>query len=380
MRARRLWDAGATNVGLPCRTPVTHGLAIDNGGDGTARSAVPSLLIDTFASAAPWAAEDPLGAPSAAIALTAVTDVFAPVGASSSLRADVTSAAAGHRIGRGIGPLDLTDFSELRLWARSDQVADGSVSRPMRLRIEIGSVVLPIGNPANLWHRLVPIARPLTWEFLRVALDDLNPAVATAASAIRITVEDHTAIGIDPAMTVWFDELIACEPRLAADATAELLALLDAQFVLNAPVPARVFVPGAAEPAVPWIRVVMDDVAFCDRRTVASTMKVDFVDGGYRMRAESVAYDLRYRIEPVTADPADYVAIVDFIIDTLAHRRTLLVGGAECPLDRLPSTSRDRRGDAPVLRYVVAARTDISDVGSYTPVADVAVMTDVGAP
>ncbi len=341
---------------------------------------VPSLVIDSFAAAAPWTAEDPVGAPSAEVTLIAVTDTFAPVGNASSLRIEVTPAGGGHRIERNVAPIDLTTFDELRWWVRADRIGDGSPSAPMRLRAELGSAALPIGSAMNTWHRLVPVTRSNTWELVRVALDDLDPQVAGAADTIRLTVIDHSADGIDAAVTVWLDELIACRPHLVADPTDALVGLLDGQLVLAAPVPAALSVPGSVEPASPWIRVAIDDVAFCDQRTVSTSAKSDFVDDGYRLRPESIAYDLRYRIEPATADPAEFVAIVDFVIATLAHRRTLLVGGLELALDRLPATKRDRRRRAPVLRYVVAARTERTDDRVFMPVAEIELLTDVATP
>lgn len=360
-QSRPVGDSGATNVLRGRRRPTP----------------VSSLVIDSFAAAAPWTAADPVGAPSAEIALTAVADTFAPVGNASSLRVEVTSAGGGHRVERNVVPIDLTTFDELRWWVRADRISDGSPLAPMRLRIELGSAALPIGSAMNTWHRLVPVNRPNTWEFVSIALDDLDPQVAGAADTIRFTVVDHSAAGIDPAMTVWLDELIACRPQLVTDPTAALVDLLDGHLVLTGPVPAALFVPGGVEPAPPWIRVAIDDVAFCDRRTVSTSVKSDFVDAGYRLRSESIAYDLRYRIEPATADPAEYVAIVDFVIATLAHRRTLLVGGLELALDRLPTTKRDRRRRAPLLRYVVAARTERTDNRVFAPVAEIELLTDV---
>jgi len=370
-----------TPTGQPCDPRATNR---GPDGDGLAsahayKSGVPSALIDSFANAGLWTGTDSGGAASGELALTTVIDIVAPIGGPSSMRVDASSAAAGHRFERPFGPLDLTPYSELRWWTRCDRLADGSPSDPVRLRVELGSAALPIGSPGT-WHRLVPVGRPNWWELTRVAIDDLDPQVATAADAIRFTIVDHTADGVDPSATVWLDDLLACEPRLVADVTDALIDELDGQLVLAGPVPAQLFVPGAAEPAVPRIRVIIDDVGFSDRRTLVGDMKTDLVDTGYRIRSESVAYDIRYRIEPVTTSPANYVEIVEFVIDTLAHRRALRVNGIECPLDRMPATDHDRRGDAPVLRYVAAARTDVTDQQVVVPVTDLDLTTEVSRP
>jgi hypothetical protein len=340
---------------------------------------VPSVVIDSFANAGLWTAEDFLGAASIELTLTSVADIVAPIGSPSSMRVEATSGAAGHRFERSFGPIDLTQFSELRWWTRSDHGSDGSPSAPIRLRVELGSAALPIGSPGT-WHRLVPVARPNFWELTRASLDDVHPLVAAAANEIRFTIADHTADGINPAMTVWLDELLACKPRLVADATDALIAELDGQLVLGGPVPAELFVPGAAAPSIPWIRIVIDDVGFSDRRTLVASTKTDFVDAGYRIESESIAYDIRYRIEPVTSSPAEYLEIIEFVIARLAHRRALLVNGVEHPLERLPATDCDRRGDAPVLRYVAAARTHVLDEQVVIPVSDLELMTEVARP
>lgn len=341
---------------------------------------MPSLVIDSFASAAPWSAEDPGGAASAEITLTAVTDSNAPVGTANSMRIAVTAAGAGHRIERSFGPIDLTQFSELRWWTRCDSAADGGPSTPMRLRVELGSAAMPVAAVGNTWHRLVPVIRRDTWELIRVALDDLDPLVAAAANTIRFTVIDHTAIGLDSSMTAWLDELMACEPRLVADITDALIDVLDGTLVLAGPVPAELFVPGTAEPPAPWIKVVIDDVGFCDRRTIITGTKTNFVDTGFRIRSEAAAYDIRYRIEPVAVDADDYLQMVEFIVATLAHRRTLISNGVEHALERLPATRRDQRRDAPVLRYVAAAYTDIAADQVFVPVAELQLATEVAQP
>jgi len=339
---------------------------------------VPSIVIDNFTSAAPWTMTDPGGIASAEVGLAIVPG--GPTDTSTSLRVETTSASAGHRIERTVPAVDLTEFLELRLWVRSDRAADGSPDRPLRLRIQLGSAALAVGAPGNLWHRLVPVASAGTWELVRLALDDLDPLVASATDTVRITVEDHTVAGVDPAMTVWLHVLIATENRLVADATAALIGLIDGSLVLAAAVPARLAVPGGTEPAAPWIRVVLDDVAFSDARTTTTSTRTDVTENGFRLRRESIGYDLRYRIEAVTTEPGDLLTIVEHVVSTLAHRRTLQVNGADLPLDRLPSTERDRRGDVPVLRYVITARTDVTDTATYVPVSSVELGAEVALP
>src|SRR5699024_2372781 len=139
-----------------------------------------SVLLDSFDNAASWSAEDGGGAPSAELAITSATDHVAPIGSTASLRLDATSGAGGHRIERSFGPVDLVRFTELRWWNRVDHAAGPDTAATTRLRIELGSAAMPIGSPGT-WHRLVPVARPRTWELVRASLDDVDPLVATAA-------------------------------------------------------------------------------------------------------------------------------------------------------------------------------------------------------
>jgi hypothetical protein len=339
---------------------------------------MPSVVIDSFANTGLWSGQDPLGGPSSELTLTTVTDVAAPIGSPNSMRVAATPGASGHRVVRTLAPLDLTDFTELRWWVRSDRVADGSPTAPIRLRLELGSAALPIGSPGT-WRRLVPINRPRTWELVHVSLDDLPPQVVGGVEEIRFTVVDHSAAGIDPTVVLWVDELLACDPRLVSDVATALVAELDGKLIFGGtPVPAALLVPGAVQPAAPYLKVVVDDVAFSDRRTLAGGGKVDVVDTGYRVQGESVAYDVHFRIDPVTSSPTRYVAMVELVLDRLAHRRGLVVNGVELPLDRLPSTDHDRRGDVPVLRYTVAARTQVLDDEVVVPVSTLELATQAG--
>jgi hypothetical protein len=343
-------------------------------------SSVPNVVVDSFANAGLWSAQDTAGAPSTALSLTTVTDMAAPIGSGDSMRVAASPSAGGHRFVRTLPALDISDFTELRWWVRSDRVADGSPSAPTRLRLELGSTALPIGSPGT-WHRLVPVTRPAAWELVRVSLDDLPPHVATGVEEIRFTVVDHTAAGIDPTAVVWLDELIACKPRLVSDVSIALVDELDGQLVLSGtPVPAALLVPGAVQPAAPYLKVVIDDVAFSDRRTLAGGGKVDVIDTGYRLQRESVAYDIQFRIAPVTISPEEYVALVELVLDRLAHRRGLVVNGVELPLDRLPATDHDRRGDVPVLRYNVATRAQPLGGQVVVPVSAIDLATEAALP
>ena len=277
----------------------------------------------------------------------------------------MSAAATGHFLTRTIVPLNLSNLPELRFWFRATQPSDGSPDRPFRLRLQLGSAALPVGAVGNTWHRYLPVAQANGWQFVRVALDDLAPAVASAVNTLRFTCVNTTL-----AWTGWLDDLIAVRPEVIADVDAALLAQLN--LVLNlggTPVPAQVDLDGMADPTAPWIRIIHYEAAYSDLRTSTARPRTDFTDTGFRLRPEAVAYDLFYRIEAVADDRADQAAILEFVLDRLGHRRGLLVNGALLQLDRVPTPERLEEADSMVgLCYRVAT---LQERGTQQPVLPV---------
>lgn len=331
---------------------------------------MPSTLIDDFDDHTLWSALQPGGLPSAEIVLATDVDVHG----TASMRVDVSAAGDGHFITRSFGPMDITGLSELRLSYRTTRPSDGTPDRPFQLKMELGSAAMAIGAPGNSWHRYLPAFEADRWHFVRMALDDLDPLVAGAADTVQVT-----ALNIAASWTAWLDGLIASDPQLIADVDAALEELLDGQLVIGGPVPAHVHVPGAPEPVAPWLRIVHYDAAFSDLRTTSQRSRTDFTDTGYRLRPESVAYDLCYRIEPVTNDRAEHSQMIEFVLDVLGHRRSLLVNGAQLPLDRFQgSHADDVLGDVPALRYRVATRQERGTHLAVEPVKEITLATGLG--
>lgn len=238
----------------------------------------------------------------------------------------------------------------------------------------MGSAAMPIGAPGNDWHRFIPFLERNRWAFVRLALDDLDPLVAGAANTLRFTCVNAVA-----SWTAWLDDLLACDPAMILDVNAALEGLLDGILVIGGPVPSQVHVPGAPEPAAPWIRLIHYDAAYSDLRTTCQRSRTDFTDSGFRLGPESVAYDLHYRVEPVTTDPAEHAEMTEFILDVLGHRRTLLVNGVHLPLERIDPIHRDARSDLPVLRYRVSARQDRGTPRLVVPAAEIILETDLAS-
>lgn len=332
------------------------------------------LLIDDLQSAAPWSAHRPDDTPSPELALVADTSEFRHLPDQSSGRVEASASSTGHYLRRALPALDLDDLDELRFWLRSGQPADGSPERPFRLRVELGSAALPVGAPGNEWRRLLPVEEAGRWQFVRLALDDLAPAVRGAAAELRLTVVDAAG-----GFTAWLDDLAACRPELLADVDTALLALLDGTLSIGGvPVPAEIAVPGAAAPGEPWLRLTPYDVAFSDLRTGARRPRTDFTDAGFRIRPESVAYDLAYRIEAVTSDRGEQAQILEFVLDVLGARRDLLVAGLPHPAERVAaSPPEDAWNDAPVLRYRIQARRERGAPRHVLPVAETVLTTDL---
>ncbi|MEM7305799.1 MAG: hypothetical protein AAF682_03980 [Planctomycetota bacterium] len=329
---------------------------------------MPAVVLDDFTDSTLWSSSNP-----AQLALVDDTGVHAGFG-DASVRVEASATAGGEFFERTVAAVDLSALGELRLWYRSSVVADGSTQAPFQLQLELGSAALPVGAPGNDWLRYLPAFQGDRFEFVRLALDDLDPQVATALDTLRFTVVPPAGDGVS--WTAWLDGLLACRPQLVVDVNAALVAALHNNLTLGAPVPAQVHAPGAAEPTAPWLRLVHYDALFSDPRTTAQRTRTDFTETGYRLSPESVAYDLDYRIEPVTADPLEHAEMVEFVLNTLGPRGTLPVLGTELPVERLGSHKSDAKGDSALLRYRVRARQDRGLPVPVTPVGEVALETE----
>lgn len=335
---------------------------------------MPTALIDDFSDETLWQALTPANAPSPEIALT--TDQPAPTLAAdgASLRTALTAASAGHRIERGFGPVDLSDFSELRFWARAGEPATGAPSAPFRLEMRLGSAALAIGAPGNDWHRRIPAEAGGVWSFVRIALDDLDPAVRAAADTIALF-----ALPADDAGSaiVWLDDLRAATPRLASDADAALIAALDGILQIGGnSVPAAIETPGGPAIPGPLIRIVNYDAVFAEVRGGQSRRRGDHTQTGHRIWPEPEPWDLMYRIDFVSADRAEQAAMLDFTLATLGGRGLLDVGGIGQPIERVANVMPDDAlYPAPLLRYRVACMLDRGAPISVLPVAEVRLET-----
>ena len=335
---------------------------------------MPTAVIDDFSDETLWQALTPANAPSPEIVLA--TDLPAPTraGDAESMRAAFTAASAGHRIERGFGPLDLTDFPELRFWVRANQPASGAPGTPFRFELRLGSAALAIGAPGNDWHRYLPAEPGGRWSFVRVALDDLDPAVRSNASRIAFFALPAAGAGD---VILWLDDLRAGAPRLAADANTALVAALDGILEIDGnPVTAAIEAPGQPAIAAPWIRIVNYDAAFAERRGGQDRRRADFTQDGHRIWPDPEPWDLFYRVDFVSPDHDHQAAMLDFTLATLGGRGLLDVGGLGQPIERIANVMPgDARAPAPLLRYRVACTLDRGGAVAVKPVAEVRLAT-----
>ena len=332
---------------------------------------MPAILLDAFNDATLWAGLTPGGTPSAEIALS-VASLGAPGSPeATSLAIAATAAAIGHRVRRTVVATDLSTVSELQLWHRSTRPANGGAETPFRLRLALGSATLPVGAPGNSWHRYLPADAAGRWQFVRLALDDLAPAVRAAVTAIEFKVSDAST-----AFTTWLDSLVAAQPRMVVDVDTALLAVLNGKLVLGgSPVTAMIAAPGNTEPMAPWIRLVQYDAAPAQERMTWEQRHTDFVDDGHRIRPGLTAYDLYYRVDFVTPSRADQSAMLDFVLDALDDG--LPLPGMRLRVERVANVvPLDALQPSPVLRFRVAAWAQRGAVQTVKPVKTVTLDTE----
>lgn len=339
---------------------------------------MPTTLIDDFSNETLWQALSPASAPSTEIVLA--TDAAAPAvpGGGSSVRATFSPASADHRIERAFGPVDLSLFPELRFWVRSSLPAAGTPEAPFRLSIRLGSAALAIGAAGNAWLRRLPVEQAGRWSLVRLALDDLAPAVRSAAGRIEIRALAAPGAG---GFTIWFDDLRAARPEMAADAAAALVTALDGILMLGgAPVPATVEAPGAATAAPPYIRIIPYDAAAASYRGGQASRCADFTADGHRIWPAPEPWDLFYRIELVTPDADEQAAMLDFVAARLGGRSVLDIGGFGHVVERVPNHMPDDAPPAsPMLRYRLAAWIERGLPTAVKPVGEVRLTADLAA-
>lgn len=341
---------------------------------------MPQLVLDAFDVLAVWTGLDAVLAPSGDVTLAAAPVAHPFATTQDAIEVGIGAGALGHRIRRSFPATDLTPFERLTLWHVTDVAMNGQPGGALQLRLQLGSVALPLGNPGNIWHRYLVQEAADVWSYGVFALADLPAAIRGAVTEIEITVTDSN--GADHRLTL--DALAADLPRMASDVDQGLLIRLNGilQFGGN-PVPA--FIDPAPPPPLgqPAIRLIPYEVTRNDRRAVTQLRRADVTDDGYLMSPAPHPWDLFYRVEFLADSRAAQVAMVDFVTTQLGPHSWLPIGNRSFRVEQIePTRPDDQMADAPSLRYRVSAWADgAGGTGriAAVPVADLQIATELVA-
>lgn len=314
-----------------------------------------SLLVEPMDDAARWTAVGSDGVtPSTEIAVNDEQDVVGYGVDGRSARVTGSTLAAGHALRRTIAPVDVSDQAELRLSIRADRQA-GAAGAPFYLELRLGSAALPLTDPANTWHRLLPVRTKRTWETIRLSLDDLTPTVAGALTQLQLRCVDASA-----PFTAYLDDLIAVRPQMLADADRALEQRLAGITVGGAVATVAVRADAQAVPAAPALDIVHFDLRFAPDRVRDQNRLRDFTEHGARLVPLGDPYYVDYAVTPFAADRAAQAALVEAAVDRLSPFDELTVDGERLPFELIWIVGRDRiggaAGDVPVLFYRVGVR------------------------
>lgn len=273
-----------------------------------------------------------------------------------SLEVVASPAAAGHLLRRTLpAGVDITDRTELRLSIRANRRA-GVPGAPFFLELRLGSTAMPLSDPANTWHRLLPVRTPHTWETVRLSLSDLPAQIAGGVTQLQLRC-------LDAPVTVYLDDVIAVLPQMLADADRALQTRLAGISVGGSAVTAAVRAPGQQAPAAPALDIVHFDLRYAPHRLREDRRLRDFTAGGAREVSLGEPYDLDYALTPVAGDRATQAALLEGVLDRLTPYGELTVDGERLPAELVWITGQERiggaAGDVPVLFYRVGVRRPV---------------------
>jgi hypothetical protein len=319
-----------------------------------------SRIVDSMNDAAPWTALAPDGV-SASTQVTMVADPhtagWGPDGVSARITAG--AGAGGHRLQRTFAPVNLSEFTELRLSIKTHSAPGGGLV----LEVRFASAAVAFDDPANGWHRLIPTQARRGWTGVRMSLDDLPAAVANAVTGIRLRC-------LAAPFVVHVDDVIVVRPRPLADADAALLAALDGIKLGAQPVVAAIRTPAQPLPAAPAVDIEQFDIRYAPGRVIDAPVFRDHTVDGHRDGVAGTPFDLDYAIRPVAADRATQAELLEAVLDRVPAAGELVIDGDRAPIELLGLAGSDRIGGAvgepPVLVYRVGVRAP-AVVGARVP-------------
>jgi hypothetical protein len=321
---------------------------------------VSAQSVDPMNDATQWPALEPDGVtPSTELTIQDDTAITGHGADGVSARIAATAAAEGHLLRRTLSPaLDVSEATQLRLSLRADRAA-GAARAPFFLELRLGSAALPLSDPANTWHRLLPVIARHRWETVRLGIDGLDPAIAGALSQLQLRCVDA-----DPPFVAHVDDLTAVRPQMIADADRALVARLDGIPVGGATAAAAVRLPSEALPSAPALDLVHFDVRFAPSRVRDIVAAQDFTSGGgLRLVPLGDPYDLSYAATPVAASRADQAELIEGVVDRLAPFDELQLDGDRLPVEMVWIDGPDRVGGAPVADPVLFLKVGARQAG-----------------
>jgi hypothetical protein len=303
---------------------------------------MPLTLLDDMTNSAAWKALAPDGvSASTEISLTIDPTRFPTSRDTSSGRISASTKALNHTLRRTLGPVDLTNFDEIRLWINSDRAADGTSSRRFYLEMRLASVAMPLNDPGNTWQRYLPVAEAGSWDSLRFSLGDLPAVVRNSLNTIQLRCSDSSA-----AFNCNLDDIIAVRDAMIGDVDTALQSQLNNVLVVGgARIPAVLHPANAPQnQARPYIEILQYDALYSLERTDSAQTRGDYNDQGYSVRPPSNAFELFYQITAVANDRPTQAAMLEFILGTLPARGQLSVSGYLLPMESIYVCPRDQLG------------------------------------
>lgn len=238
--------------------------------------------------------------------------------------------AMQHRLRRSLANLDLNPYEEIRFWVWSNRPADGSPERPFFLEARMGSAALPIEAAGNTWRRAVPVSQVSSWELVRLTLGDLPAGVRGAANSMELRCLDARQ-----AFVCHLDDLAAVRERMIGDVDEALLARLHQQLSVDGNLVRAVLAHPEHPPTTvePYMLLRQYDLQYDSERTRTVRERGDYSGGGYWLRAVSVAYNIYYAVDVVTATRLQKTQVMEFILAQLSPTAGLLVNNVLLTVD-----------------------------------------------
>ncbi|MFI1169999.1 hypothetical protein [Streptomyces melanogenes] len=316
-------------------------------------------VVEPMADAAQWVATGPDGAtPSVDLAIHDEQVVVGYGADAHSGRVTATARATGHLLRRTIAAVNVAGAAELRLSIRSDRVA-GAEGGAFFLELRLGSAALAVSDPANTWHRLLPVRAKEVWHTVRLSLDDLPPAVAEGVTQLQLRCVDARV-----PFTAYLDDVIAVTPQMLVDADRALEARLGGITVGGSPIAAAVRSSAQPAPTGSALDIVQFDLRYAPDRVRDMRRLRDFTASGARLVPLGDPYTVDYAITPVAPTRAAQAALLEAVVARLAPFDELSVDGETLPTGLVWIAGWDRTGgaagDVPVLYYRVGVRRPVT--------------------